>query len=92
MGLSIVSHLGCRDWAALDTAGYVAKAAQLAGDAARLADIRLNLRGLLEASPLMDGIGLARSVEAAYRSDWRAWCAVQLTDSRALGASAQTPR
>jgi predicted O-linked N-acetylglucosamine transferase (SPINDLY family) len=92
MGLSIVSRLGCCDWAALDTADYVAKAAQLAGDVARLVEIRLKLRDRLEASPLMDGIDLARSVEAAYRSAWHAWCAAQLTGSPVLGASGQRPR
>jgi predicted O-linked N-acetylglucosamine transferase (SPINDLY family) len=28
----------------------------------------------MQASPLMDGKGFARDMEAIYRQMWRAWC------------------
>jgi predicted O-linked N-acetylglucosamine transferase (SPINDLY family) len=51
-----------------DADAYVATAAALAADRARLAARRGELRRRLEASPLMDARGLARRVEAAFRA------------------------
>ena len=34
----------------------------------------MNLRKALQQSPLMDEIGLVRSVEDAFRDMWRKWC------------------
>jgi predicted O-linked N-acetylglucosamine transferase (SPINDLY family) len=57
---------------AADEPEYVAAAAGLAGDVAALREIRLGLRDRMAASPLRDGAGLARRVEAAYGAMWRA--------------------
>jgi hypothetical protein len=35
---------------------------------------RENLRKAIQASPLMDEIGLVRSAENAFRDMWRTWC------------------
>jgi predicted O-linked N-acetylglucosamine transferase (SPINDLY family) len=53
---------------------YVSKAAALAADPARLADLRAGLRRRLENSPLCDGPAFTRALEQAYREMWRNWC------------------
>jgi predicted O-linked N-acetylglucosamine transferase (SPINDLY family) len=54
--------------------GYVAFAAALAHDPARLVELRASLRDRLRACGSLDYAGLARNVEAAFRGMWRAWC------------------
>jgi protein O-GlcNAc transferase len=83
---TLVTRAGHGEWAAEDEDGYVRIAAELATDPPRLAAIRRGLRGELEASPLCDGPGYARAVEAALREMWRGWCA-----GRAAGATAPPP-
>ena len=73
-GLALLSALGRPGWAAPDVAGYVRLAVELAADRAGLARLRAELPARLAASPLADGTGLARSLEAAYREMWRRWC------------------
>ena len=43
-------------------------------DLPALAPLRGTLRERLEASPLCDGPGFTRGLEAAYRDMWRGWC------------------
>ena len=74
-GLSILSNIGLADLASRDIEGYVALAAALAGDTARLTELRASLRGRMQASPLMDAVRFTRNLEAAYREMWRRWCA-----------------
>ncbi len=75
VGLSLLHAVGLADTlVATDFEGYVATAAALATDTARLADVRAGLRRRLEGSALVDEAGFARDVEAAYRHMWRAWC------------------
>ncbi len=71
---SLLRRVGLDDLIAANRSGYVELAARLAGDAARLAELRAAMRARLEASPLMDARGFARDVERAYREMWRAWC------------------
>lgn len=73
-GASLLASLGEPQWAASDTAGFIDAAARLAADPAALAQLRAGMRDRLRASPLLDGAGLARRVEAAYRAIWRDWC------------------
>ena len=73
-GLSLLRNLALPELAATSAEEYVAIAAGLAGDLPRLAGLRAGLRGRLAASPLMDGPGIARCVESAYRQMWRDWC------------------
>ncbi|QEX17538.1 hypothetical protein FRZ44_28380 [Hypericibacter terrae] len=72
------SHLtavGLPELIAPDPDGYVALACGLAKDLPRLAALRAGLRGRMAASPLCDGPGFTRDLEAAYRTMWRRWCA-----------------
>jgi predicted O-linked N-acetylglucosamine transferase (SPINDLY family) len=73
-GLSQLTNLGLPELIAQTPEQYVQIATKLAGDLPRLAELRRTLRARMEASPLMDAPRFARSVEAAYRRMWRAWC------------------
>ena len=74
-GLSQLSNLGLPELAAHSEDEYVSIAARLAGDLARLAELRKTLRARMEASVLMDVPRFARGIETAYRAMWRRWCA-----------------
>jgi protein O-GlcNAc transferase len=73
-GLSILSNLGMREWVTDDPERYVAIAAGLARDPARLSQIRSTLREQMLSSPLMAANQFARDIEAAYRQMWHNWC------------------
>jgi protein O-GlcNAc transferase len=75
VGVSILRNIGLAELIADSPAQYVQIARQLASDARRLDELRSTLRQRMRESPLMDGPGLARDVESAYRRMWRAWCA-----------------
>jgi len=74
-GLSQLSNLGLRELVALSDDEYVQIAVRLAGDFARLTELRSTLRARTENSLLMDAPRFARGIENAYRSMWREWCA-----------------
>lgn len=74
MGASLLPAVGLDDLVAADAEGFVAAAARLAADPAALAELRRGLRDRLLASPLCDGAGFTRHLEAAYRDMWAAWC------------------
>jgi predicted O-linked N-acetylglucosamine transferase (SPINDLY family) len=76
-GLSQLTNLGLPELAATTPEQFVALATQLAGDRKRLTQLRGELRGRMQASPLMDGPRFARGVENAYRRMWQRWCAEQ---------------
>jgi predicted O-linked N-acetylglucosamine transferase (SPINDLY family) len=77
-GLSILSNLGLSELVAPDAQAYVRIALDLARDIPRLAALRAGLRDRMRQSPLMNGPGFARNVEAVYRRVWQAWCAKPL--------------
>jgi len=54
---------------------YVEIATALAGAPKVLAEFRQEVRGILRASPLVDGSGFAAKMEDVYRQIWRRWCA-----------------
>jgi predicted O-linked N-acetylglucosamine transferase (SPINDLY family) len=56
------------DWVSADTDGYIARAVAAATDLGRLAQVRAALRQRVADSPLCDAAGLARHIEAAYRT------------------------
>ncbi len=64
-----------RQWSAGSEAEYVAIAAALAADGALRARLRGDLRAIMRASPLCDPQGFAVSLERAYRTLWRGFCA-----------------
>jgi protein O-GlcNAc transferase len=71
---SHLSNAGLTETTARDLDDYVRIAVELANDLPRLADIRLNLRTHMAASPLCDPDGFVRDLETAFRTMWRAWC------------------
>ena len=72
---SFLTHVGLSDLVARDLDGYVERAVTLAGDRARLAELRSGLRARVAASALCDAEAHARALAGVYRGLWRAWCA-----------------
>ena len=71
VGASLLTGLGLPDLVADDEDAYVRIAAGLAENGARRARLRAGLRDRMASSPLCDGPGFARRIEAAYRAMWR---------------------
>ena len=76
-GVSLLSNCGLAQLIARSPEEYLALAAGLARDPARLAQLRLALRESLPASPLLDGRAYTQALEAHYREIWRRWCGEQ---------------
>jgi protein O-GlcNAc transferase len=74
VGASLLTQTGLTELIAGSVDDYVAVAARLAADPARLAELRNTLRPRLAASPLCDAAAFARKIEGAYRTMWRRWC------------------
>ncbi|MGD0770562.1 MAG: tetratricopeptide repeat protein [Tepidisphaeraceae bacterium] len=81
-GTSILENLGLHELAAGDGDQFVQIATALAGDLPRLAELRRSLRDRMRRSPLMDGVGFARAMEAAYRGMWRAWAGREIRNPK----------
>ncbi len=77
-GVSLLSNCGLQQLIARTPEEYVALAAGLARDPARLARLRRELRRTLPASPLIDAPAYAQALDAHYRSIWRQWCSQQV--------------
>ncbi len=77
VGVSILGGVGLEELIAATREDYARLAAQLAGDRQRLRRLRGDLRERLSRSPLLDGSGFARALEAEYRRMWRQWCAAR---------------
>ena len=75
MSASMLGQVGMSDLVAQSEADYVGIAARLAGDPARLVELRAGLRPRMQESPMCDAPAFARAMEAAYRDIWRRWCA-----------------
>jgi protein O-GlcNAc transferase len=75
-GLSQLTNLGLERYAATTPEDFVRLVMELAGDLPRLKELRRGLRRRIKKSPLMDAVGFTRGIEDAYRTMWRAWCAV----------------
>jgi predicted O-linked N-acetylglucosamine transferase (SPINDLY family) len=73
-GATFLRTLGLDDLIATTPEQYVANAAALAADPARLAALRADLPTRVKTSPLGDGATFTRDLEAAYRQMWRTWC------------------
>jgi len=61
------------DWVSADLDGYVERCIVAAADLTALAKVRAELRPRFAGSPLRDATGLARLLEATYRSLWDEW-------------------
>lgn len=74
LGLCVMSRLGLPEFAAEDEAEYVALAASLAAEPARLDGIRATMRARFRDSTLLESARHVRELEDAYRALWRAYC------------------
>jgi len=81
VGFSLLTQVGLPEFAATDSNEYVRIAGALARDVERLVTLRGELRERVRRSPLCDGAGFTRCLEAAYRQMWRSWVARKPTDS-----------
>ena len=72
-GYSLLMNVGLGELTARTEEEYIARAVALAKDPELLSGLHQNLRRLMEASPLMDGRGYTRAVEAAYEKMWQIW-------------------
>jgi predicted O-linked N-acetylglucosamine transferase (SPINDLY family) len=75
MSASHLTAIGLTDFVAPSADAFVERAVAMAGDLARLAQLRVTLRDRVARSPLCDGAAYARSIESLWRSLWKAWCA-----------------
>ncbi len=71
VGASLLTQLGMAELVADSKDEYVRLAVELAGDTARIENLRAGLRGRMRQSPLLDHVGFTRNLEAAYREMWR---------------------
>jgi predicted O-linked N-acetylglucosamine transferase (SPINDLY family) len=69
-GVRFLRSVGLDELLAETPEDYVRIAAELAGDQARLADLRAGLRERMSYSPLMDAHRLTRHLESAYVGIW----------------------
>jgi protein O-GlcNAc transferase len=67
VGLSLLTNVNLTELAADSPQGYV----KLAANIPDLSQLRASLRQRMNRSPLLDGPGFAREVEAQYRKIWR---------------------
>jgi predicted O-linked N-acetylglucosamine transferase (SPINDLY family) len=74
MVASVLTQVGLTDLIAETPEQYADLAMRLARDPERLAGLRARLREQVRESPLCDGAGFTRSLEAAYREVWQRWC------------------
>lgn len=74
MGETFLRSVGYPEWLAQTEEEYIAIAVKLAADIEQLDEIRQNLRGEVEESPLMDEVGFTRRMETAYQQAWATWC------------------
>lgn len=71
---SQLANLGLSALVARTAQEYREIAVALANDAARLRDLRANLRDRMAAAPNTDGAGVTAELEALYRRMWTDWC------------------
>lgn len=71
----VLSRVGLEDWSVTSIDAYVARAVAAANDIANLAELRAGLRGRIASSPLRQTSTAARSLEVAFRTMWKRWCA-----------------
>ncbi len=73
-GVSILSNAGFADFIARDTADYIRRAVELAGDLRHLKELRSNQRERMHHSRLMDERRFVSDFESALRWMWQEWC------------------
>lgn len=83
MSASLLTQVGLSELIAQTEDEYVDCAVRLAGDIATLQRLRGDLRDVMTSSPLCDGPGYTRVLEASYREMWRRWCDARHSARRA---------
>ncbi len=73
-GSTLLAHAGLEHLVARNAEQYVELAAGLIRDAGGRAALRRELRGRIEASPVMAAPRFGRDLEGAFRVAWQAWC------------------
>ncbi len=73
-GVSILSNINEQQLITANPNDYVQRAAELAADLNRLAELRRTLRDRMHQSPLMDAPRFARAMESLFREAWQNWC------------------
>lgn len=71
---SILTTLGLSDWVANSEAEYISLAIAKANDVNALADLRNNLRTVVNESVIGSTTDYVNAVEVAYRELWSMWC------------------
>jgi predicted O-linked N-acetylglucosamine transferase (SPINDLY family) len=74
VGVSLLSVVGLESLITSTPTEFVDCAIQLSSDLQNLAQLRANLRQQVANSPLCDGLGFVRNLEATYRQVWQTWC------------------
>ncbi|KAF0192321.1 MAG: hypothetical protein FD165_946 [Gammaproteobacteria bacterium] len=77
VGVSILNQIGLPELIAADATAYRDVVRRLAGETARLAKWRSELRERMQASPLCDPRRFHQELHAAYRQMWQRWCEAQ---------------
>jgi predicted O-linked N-acetylglucosamine transferase (SPINDLY family) len=72
---SVLTQAGLAGLVANTRDEFIDIACDLSGSPGKLAEMRIQMRGKIAASPLCDAITFARGVEAEYRKIWESWCA-----------------
>ncbi len=86
IGTTFVTNIGLPEWVAASEQEYITKACAFAADSGALTALRAGMRARMLASPLMDGPGFARGVEAAYQGMWSRFCAGEPPSALAVDA------
>lgn len=74
VGVTMLASVGLESCVAADESDYVRKVIALAGNRARLQELRLDMRRRMAGSPLTDGARFARFLEDAYATMWEHYC------------------
>ena len=78
VGVSLLSSVGLEELIAESAEDYVQKAIDLANNEERLQELRTNLRPRMQTAPLTNADLITRSLEDAYRTIWRRFCATSV--------------
>jgi predicted O-linked N-acetylglucosamine transferase (SPINDLY family) len=73
-GAHELAPMGLSDLITHTVEEYMQAALFLTETVPKTPELRRNVRQALRSSPIMDEIGLVRSLEDAYREMWRTWC------------------
>ena len=74
VGASLLQALGLKSLVSSDENKYIDAAVRLAGDTAKLDELRNNLRERMQSSTLMDASGFTRELERQLQVAWERWC------------------